>query len=204
MSRKTIADSRFRLLLVAFFLVAVVGCAIQAVEPQTPVDEMTMQRWEDALRKLIEQAMTALFLLSVLLPFVLPAVMRMARTGWVWCFVIVKRCFYPAMALLVLGVVLWALISLPGPWRPALRIVGLDPAYYDNLEMEYTKDGLYGIGKGVALGSQILLLVAAFLLPSLAGGLCAWLLHGVLGLVLSPRARSSRRLREISQLKGGQ
>jgi hypothetical protein len=113
---------------------------------------------------------------------------------WSW-----KRCLYPAMFLLPLVLVVWAIIAVPGPWRTGLASFGVDPRYFTTQGMAISHPPVLGVlgGGRTPLGAQPLLLLGILLSPVLFGCLVAWLIH-----LPSCKSRSRYALTPVSSRHG--
>ncbi len=140
------------------------------------ITALEVSQWDEIFGTFVEGLASATFLFALILPFILPF-----SCGRRWCTVLWKRCLYPAFGLLLLASCAWAILALPGPWRPHLQMFGFDPRYYDNLE-GFASGGIFGLGAGAApLAAQPWLILGIMLTPSLLGGLAAFLVQYVWG-----------------------
>ncbi len=136
------------------------------------VTSLEVSQWDEIFSSFVEGLASATFLLAMILPFILPLF-----CGRPWCTVLWKRCLYPAFGLLLFALFIWAILALPGPWRPHLQMFGFDPRYYDSLE-GFASAGVFGLGAGGApLAAQPWLICGIMLAPSLLGGLVALLIQ---------------------------
>jgi hypothetical protein len=149
-----------------------------------------------ALASFIEHFSVTVFLLTLVLPVLLPFLFRapFARR-WVWVAWPWKRCLVAAIGGLILALLLVAVIVLPGPWRSLLKPVGVDPAYFELTDDAIAHPGLwFALGAGrVPLFRQVPLLLLLLTAPPLVGALLSWLLHRVWGRVSSMAARGAAR-----------